>query len=376
MNIDKLLKTLTVGFFLGFIFFIPTRTFLTEDAKVSEMENKILAQKPQLTLHSIKSKRFMDDFSSYVSDQFPARVDFIKLKNSASYLLGNREFRNIYLTKKDTLMQKFILNKNTLDVNLSNIFKQSKELHTKYNVDSTLIVVPTSIGIYNELLPSWAITDNQDDVLKYINESVGNLNKETQKYFSFYTPYSILHKYKDYPIYFNSDHHWTQLGARIAYEDFKQNEIDIDALTSSSYTLASNNFYGTFYSKAILEQIKPDSIYSYNEFNDNKISVDFTDTYPTLYDKELLKGKNKYQYFLHGDPGYAVIDGKGAGEVLIFKDSYAHAFIPFLTQDYEKIHVVDTRYYKFDADDYLKNNPNITNVLYLYNLQTFNSETL
>lgn len=81
MNIDKLLKTLTVGFFLGFIFFIPTRTFLTEDAKVSEMENKILAQKPQLTLHSIKSKRFMDDFSSYVSDQFPARVDFIKLKN-------------------------------------------------------------------------------------------------------------------------------------------------------------------------------------------------------------------------------------------------------------------------------------------------------
>lgn len=376
MNIDKILKTLTIGFFLVFIFSIPIYTFFSEDKKVSEIENKILAQKPNLTLSSIKSKRFMDDFNSYVSDQFPYRVDFIKFKNSATYLLGNREFREIYLTRKNTLMQKFTFNKSNLDNNLLNIYNQSKDLNNNYNIDSSLILVPTSIGIYEDLLPSWAITDNQENTFNYISEYISDLNKNNKKCISFYTPYYVLKKYKDYPIYFNTDHHWTQLGARITYEDFYNKNINIESIVNKDYSLVSDNFYGSFYSKAILNQIKPDSIYSYDKFNNNSIEIDFTEKFTTLYDKDLLKGKNKYQYFLHGDPGYALIEGQGIEEVLVFKDSYAHAFIPFLTQNYKKIHVVDPRYYKFDVSEYLKNNPNISEIIYLYNLQTFNSDPL
>ena len=71
----------------------------------------------------------------------------------------------------------------------------------------------------------------------------------------------------------------------------------------------SNDFYGTYYSKALLPMIKGDSIYSYSTFNNFKIEIDFDRTYDTLYDNNKLNGKSKYQYFLHGDPSFAIING-------------------------------------------------------------------
>ena len=108
------------------------------------------------------------------------------------------------------------------------------------------------------------------------------------------------------------------------------------------------------------------------------MTMDFSETFNTLYDESKLNGKNKYQYFLHGDPGFSVIEGNSSkpNEILIFKDSYAHSFIPFLTNDYSRIHVVDPRYYSLDIDDYLNNNKNIKEVLFINNLQTFNSEEI
>lgn len=56
--------------------------------------------------------------------------------------------------------------------------------------------------------------------------------------------------------------------------------------------------------------------------------------------------------------------------LLIVKDSYANSFIPFLTQDYYEIVVVDPRYY-FDNIDRLMDSEGITKVLFLYNSDTF-----
>ena len=142
-----------------------------------------------------------------------------------------------------------------------------------------------------------------------------------------------------------------------------------------NYTKVSDNFLGTFYSKALLNCIKGDSIYSYSNFNDFKIEVDFDNTYDTLYDKDKLNGKNKYQYFLHGDPAFAVIYGDSSisDEIIVFKDSYAHSFLPFLTNNYCKIHIVDPRYYNIDLEDYLNKNPNINEAMFINNIQSLNS---
>ena len=369
MKNKKLLKFITVAFFLIFIFSVPVITFFSEDKKISEIENKILTQFPRLSLDNISSKRFMKDFDNYTSDQFPFRTSFIKLKNTYNYIIGQREFRDIYVGKDNKLMEKYEFNKKAIDENISNILSISSYMYKTKNIKSKLMVVPTSISFYKNDLPSFSINDNQKDSLNYINKNILNKN-----YISFYTPYNVLDKNKNKYIYFNTDHHWTQLGAYISYLDMFNYKYD-DKILFNNYKKVSNDFYGTYYSKALLPMIKGDSIYSYSDFNNFKIEINFDETYNTLYDNSKLKGKNKYQYFLHGDPAFAVISGNknNSNEIIVFKDSYAHSFIPFLTNNYGKIHVVDPRYYNIDLEDYLNKNPNINEALFINNIQSLNS---
>ena len=59
--------------------------------------------------------------------------------------------------------------------------------------------------------------------------------------------------------------------------------------------------------------------------------------------------------------------------LLIFKDSYANCFVQFLTPYYDSIWLVDPRYYYDDVESVIQT-ANITDVLYLYNLNTFLSD--
>ena len=87
------------------------------------------------------------------------------------------------------------------------------------------MVVPTSIAFIDDLLPSYAITYDQNTALKYIKN-----NTKT----NFYTPYDILDKNKEKYIYFNTDHHWTQLGAYICYNDLYKKKMKIYIQTIKS----------------------------------------------------------------------------------------------------------------------------------------------
>lgn len=361
---NNILKYATIFIFFAFIYIVPIVTLSTPDKKISEIENKILTQLPRLTWDNITSKRFMSEFDKYTEDQFPNRADFLEIKNSYSYILGQREFRNIYIGSSDNLMEKFTFNKSIIDKNISQVINLTKNLDNIYNINSTLMVIPTSIAFYEESLPYWAINDNQKSALDYIDSKVDNLD-----FVDFYTPYNILSKNKDKYIYFNTDHHWTQLGAKLAYEDLFKTQIN------DTPTKVVDDFYGTYYSKAVLPNIKGDTIYAYEDFNNFKIQIDFDKSYNTLYDKDRLKGKNKYQYFLHGDPAFALIEGNpnAKEEVLVFKDSFAHSFVPFLTKDYKKIHIIDPRYYNLDLEDYLSKNKEITQAIFISNIQTIST---
>lgn len=362
------MKKFTVIFFILFIFVIPIITLLTPDKKFSAIENKVLQKFPRIDLNSIISNKFMSDFDKYSSDQFPFRVEFIKFKNLYNYSIGHREFRNIYIGKDNRLLEKFSFDKGIVDKNIVDISYFSNILNSKYGIKSTLVIIPTSIAFYEDSLKSYMYTDSQIDTLRYISSSYLDESNNS----SFYTPFNALNKNKSSYIYFNTDHHWTQLGAKIAYEDMYN--CKVDAIS----TPVTNDFYGTYYSKSILNFIKPDTIYSYEKFNNFNISMDFNYNYTTLYDITKLDGKNKYQYFLHGDPSVGVVEGNKnlENELLIFKDSFAHNFIPFLTSNYKKIHFIDPRYYNFNLDEYLSENNNISEVIFMHNISSFNSDRL
>ena len=96
-------------------------------------------------------------------------------------------------------------------------------------------------------------------------------------------------------------------------------------------------------------------------------------------DDEKLQEKDKYAYFLGGNYGQVHIQNQKAASkakgknILIIKDSFANSFVPFVTQDYENIYMVDLRYYNGDMKSYLQEH-NITDVLVLYNISNFISD--
>ena len=351
----KIKECIYPGLFIGVIFSGLIISVIEEDKSYSPIENKILSKLPEFSIESIKDGSYMDKLDTYVVDQFPLRTEAISIKNNLMNIVGNNEFRNIYVTK-NRMLEKFVFNKEIVDKNIDNMNKISQSLE----IDSVGMFIPNSIAIYDEELPSYSITDSQKDTLDYIKKASKN---------AFYTPYNILKENKDKYIYFRTDHHWTQLGAKLMYEDYYNKSIDLE------YKKESDGFLGTYYSKTLLNDKFKDEIYSYKALAKYNIEYDGVSS-DSLYDKSKLEGKNKYQYFLNGDPAMAVIDGVGEGEVVIFKDSFAHAYIPFLTQEYSKIHVIDSRYTNINILDYIKTNKNISKIYYIYSLSTINKDDL
>ena len=64
-------------------------------------------------------------------------------------------------------------------------------------------------------------------------------------------------------------------------------------------------------------------------------------------------------------------NSKTENEIVLIKDSYANCFAPFLTVDYRRVHIIDPRYFKgMKISNYIKKNPNISDVLILYGIIT------
>ena len=60
--------------------------------------------------------------------------------------------------------------------------------------------------------------------------------------------------------------------------------------------------------------------------------------------------------------------------LLVLKDSYANCMVPFLAPHYRTIIMVDPRYYYDDLEELIQVE-NVQEILYLYNANTFFSDT-
>ena len=59
---------------------------------------------------------------------------------------------------------------------------------------------------------------------------------------------------------------------------------------------------------------------------------------------------------------------------MVVKDSYANCLVPFLTPYFEEIVIIDPRF-SYDTAESIVNQYGVTDVLYLYNADTFQTDT-
>ncbi|MCY6484864.1 DHHW family protein [Clostridium aestuarii] len=367
---NKRANKILVIMFITFLFSINILNIVVADKTFSQSENRLLQQLPKLTWNNLVSGRFSSKFEKYITDQFVFKDFWVALKSDADRLRLKSENNGIFFGKAGYLLENYKKPDKQLEDNIHsiNVFGDNMS-----DLSTYLLLVPNSVKVYEDKLPLFA---SPYDQLKTIENVKKNLNKDVK----FIDVYDKLYNNKDEYIYFRTDHHWTMKGAYYAYQMLAEKlgfkPYDISEFDSKT---VSDEFYGTFYSRANNSHISSDAIEIFQPKFDTAYTVDYpyeNKSMSNLYEFKHLLGKDKYSLFLDGNHSLMTIktNVKNNKKIVIFKDSYAHCFIPFLANHYEEIHVIDLRYYKLNVYEYIQEHK-IKEVLFLYNVTTFSSDT-
>ncbi|BBH23332.1 hypothetical protein Back11_46770 [Paenibacillus baekrokdamisoli] len=410
----KLQAKLNLALFLLFIFGVAAVNLLRPQSQsVSELEQRSIQQAPAFTTERLFAGDYTREYDNYFSDTFTNRTSLVKVgadlkalkgftdEEGASIFVQNggdnmavslngkidtsddkkdhtstsgtkkddkTDLSNVnatkYLILKDQAMTLFAYSAQAADeyAKVLNQFKNS--IDPKIHVYSLL--APTSVEyIKNEKYK--AMSDSQ-------KEAFAQINKQLEPSIGQIDAYGALDKHSDEYIYFRTDHHWTALGAYYAYTNF-MNAIGEKAIPLSQYKTGTiEDYLGTAYKATLSVNLKdhPDTITYYSPFTKYQYSA-YSSTNKALKRNVVdpayaKKGNGLYAVFLDGDyPWGEITTAKKNGKrIAVIKDSYANSFIPFLLPHFEKIYIVDPRYYKGSLTDFMKKQQ-ITDVLFLNN---------
>lgn len=367
---NKYFKILTL-LFLVFTVGMVILNAITKDKEFSQSENRMLAKKPKFTIERLLEGRFSTKYEKYKVDQFIGRDFFINVKSHIDKMLGKNENNGVYICDDGYLIEDF---KRPDEKYLNENIKAINAFSKKYKeINQYMLIAPNAISILNDKLPKFAPVVNQK---KYL----ADLNKSLNDKINFVDAYKALSDHKDEYIYYKTDHHWTTLGAYYGFlESAKSMKLDT---RGNNYNIepVTNDFHGTLYSKSGFASKDSDTVNVYlPKDKEDEVVVNYVEEKkksPSIYDSKKLQNKDKYEVFLGGNHPLVKINttSKSEKKLLLIKDSYANSFVQFLTPYFSKIVMVDPRYFYEDIEQ-LINKEKITDMLYLYNANTFFSDT-
>ena len=361
---DKILGIL----FIACLFIIMILNLMTKDKKISEEENRTLTEKPRCTWDSVLGGIYMQQYESYISDQFAGRNLWRGFSAALERIGGSREENGVFLGKKKQLMEKIALpEEETLKKNIDSINGFVKRYE---DMQARLLLIPDSAEILKSSLPAFASTQEQSDMLDDVRD---RLSKTVQ----WIDGSAVMSEHADEKIYYKTDHHWTSLGAYYMYlASASELGIEKDRVNTSYHRYpVTAEFNGMLASTSGFCLSEKEEIEVYVPEEEVAVLVNYVDEQKkrtSLYDVSKLKTKDKYAVFLGGNS--SVIDIKTTSEsgktLLLIKDSFANSFVPFLIPHYKEIVLVDPRYYAGTIDD-IMSTYQITDTLFLYSGNTF-----
>lgn len=195
---------------------------------------------------------------------------------------------------------------------------------------------------------------------------------------NFVNPYDAIFSHRDEYLYFKSDHHWTQLGAYYAYTAFAESVgLTPVPLSSMEKIVINDSYNGSMYNYTGDARVKSfiDQIDAYLPTKSATMTVTRRDGKTLTYDRLIVPEIGSYLSFIAGDHPYTVInvpENPQDKSILVMKDSYGNAFIPFLAEHYGNIIVVDPRYCDINVYEQFKDY-GLTDILFINNVQSQNS---
>ena len=401
------MKRLHIIIILLFIIPIFTLGFISivdEDLTVSIVENRTLSSKPKFSIENVLNSSFMKDFENYYLDTFPFR----------EHLLGvNRKLNNVYyatgksgvvvvnnnfsvglgdgvgieqneekINDEETLLPKPIkpiidegvVTKGIIIIKNSatECFSFSKELttyfaevieffHTLMPDEKIYVMIPPNAGEFYSPANMYKEEESIKTALSYLKSQLKNS--------IFVDAYSVMAKHQDEYIFFRTDHHWTARGAYYAYKAFIE-AVGLEPVNLSDLeTGFVPDFLGSMH-KSVAKYAQSEGLREDPDYVEYFIpKVNYTAT--TYKNTDMVDGKelllvnkdydasdNKYYIFLGQDSALLKIttDVDNGRKLVIVRDSYGHAFLPFIVHNYEEIYVIEPRYFNREGYSSLKLN--------------------
>lgn len=222
------------SFLVGFMAFAVV-DWITNKSKVSQQEKRPYAAFPHLQF-SVKSfKEFPAGFESFFNDRFPLRVDLVALANQLKWRLlqvsGSDKVligKNGWLFYLDNGNAEFLKHEAMPPEKLEafvNMFESRRWWLARHNIKYLLVFVPCKCEMYRELVPNQyqpvRVNSMQDQLLAALKDRSSVDVIDLRKHL-------LSEKMRlGSPLYLETDSHWNQLGAFVAYQPLMNHLAEI-----------------------------------------------------------------------------------------------------------------------------------------------------
>ena len=393
VKIILFVATMAIFFVIGLAFFLrPTE---------SENEKRKLTEFPKFTVSSFLSGEWTNQVSLWYSDTYPLREGMISADSALESLYGikgeqvivggdadiipdaptdsevvfnptddggGERVQGMYVNG-DTAYQLYSFSQQNSNSYVSLINKLASQVEGKAKVYDMIVPLHYQIALSRETAEKFGASDCEaaiDYMYGALSDNVTPVDA---------LPELISHN-NEY-LYYRADHHWTSRGAYYAFVAFCQAK-GIEPTALSDYErMQFDGFLGTLYAEAgqpAAMKNNPDYVEAFVPMGTNKITV--TEKSGKVVEYQIVNKQTdawypaagaKYNCFIAGDNPISEIhnpDITDGSSIVIIKESYGNAFVPFLVDSYEYVYVIDYRYWSGDLADFVIEN-GIDDVLFL-----------
>ena len=364
------LSLILLGFGIA-IFLLPQETF-------SEQENRSLQTMPDITLDVLTDNTVSRDIADFYADQFPARSALIGLKTLSEISLLRMENNGVLIGKSGYLIKRLEYGEAEYQNIRKNLTAVSNftAIMSATDIPVTLAIAPRGIDVLTAYLPDYYDTTRADAVWDIVAAASAENGL---------TPVTFTEELRGSAkvgteVWFRTDHHWTPRGAYLAYLllydelGYFPASISTEALTPETVDAP---FYGTTYSSSGMSWARADKLTFYHIPEEERYLCEIVDTGRTFdgfYDRSYLDTKDKYGALIGGNNGHVRITDTAHPDkptLLVIKDSFSHAMIPYLAQHFT-LEIIDLRYWRGSVST-LAEEANAEHVLILMGLDSLAS---
>lgn len=299
-----------------FLIFVPCTLFFANITSNSESEKRTLAEKPGLPKSPKEILLYPKNYEKYINDNFYFKQRLVSLNNFMHKKLFNRlQGGEVIVGIDGWLFYKGDDRKQVIEdlvgktkfssIEIDNIFStlsSYKSYSNAIGAEFLVVIAPNKETIYTEYLPQRIIKTpltKIDQIFKKLSDYPELKILDLRNH--------LLNAKNIEQIYYKTDTHWNEKGAYICYDQIMK-EFGLPKKDSKIYQSSKKKYIGDLSSMAKLE----------SEYFEEADFFNFP-----LHDKQSL-GANDFR----------VINKKGRGSVVIYRDSFFSAVEPFISDSF------------------------------------------